>query len=244
MISTRQPLGKVMIFTLAMAFAGSAFAGEARWQCSDGIDNDGDGYADAQDTDCGGAGGGSSPNNLMAFLTDLKNRVDSLEAENAALTSQISDLNSQVEQLQAGGGGGGSTNEALNYMSVVDGQLRISDIDLRVVNGNMLIGEGGSGTGMHNLVIGSANDWDGNYNLVIGTNNVAYSERSFIHGAYNYAVGVSNAALLGGEANMVDTDNGTIAGGQDNYVTNAPFATITGGQKRQTSTNSEIIADG
>jgi len=242
MISIRQPLGKVMILTLAMAFAGSAFAGEARWQCSDGIDNDGDGYADAQDTDCGGAGGGSSPNNLMAFLTNLKNRVDSLEAENAALTSQISDLNSQVEQLQAGGGG--STNEALNYMSVVDGQLRISNIDLQVLNGNVLIGEGGSGTGTHNLVVGSANDWDGDYNVVVGSNNVAYSQRSFIHGAYNYAVGVTNAALLGGEANMVEVDNGTIAGGQQNLVTNAPFATITGGQKRQTSANSEIIADG
>ena len=141
--------------------------------------------------------------------------------------------------------GNGGTNDALNYMSVVDGKLRISNIDLQVLGGNVLIGTGGIGSGLHNLVIGEGNEWDGNHNLILGKDNFANSQRSFIQGRFNYAINnVANAALLGGEANSVTIDNGTIVGGQDNTVTNAPFATITGGDSRQTSYNSEIIADG
>ena len=225
MIPIRQ---KVIILITAMAFAGPTLAGEARWQCYDGIDNDNDGYIDEQDTDCGGIGGGSSPTNLSDFLNDLKNRIE--------------DLETQVEQLQSGGGG---TNDALNYMSVVDGKLRISNIDLQVLNGNVLIGTAGTGIGLHNLVIGTDNAWNGNYNVIVGANNVADSQRSFIHGAYHYAAyNVKNAALLGGEANLVDIDNGTITGGQENWVTNAPFATIVGGEGRYTTYLNEVIADG
>lgn len=200
---------RIILFTVVASFTFMAFtpdrafaATEKGARCSDGVDNDGDGFIDDDDPDC------STFDDLPLRVAELENQVEALLALLGGIT-RLDDPNTGQDTL------------------------RLTGMNLQVVNGAGVTGEFPDGTG--NVIIGynelsldtAPESRTGSHMLVIGTQNSYSSFGGMVVGSTNTASG-SFASVSGGFLNEATGSGSSVSGGIGN-IASGGGSSISGG---------------
>jgi hypothetical protein len=160
-------------------------------------------------------------------LEAIEDRLDALEAENAALQSLLADVT----------------------RGDVDGTdtLTFSGVNLQIVNGE---GETDTVNGLGNLivgyngqtVVGADPDRSGSHSVVVGDGHGWTSHGALIAGRDNTVSGAW-ASVLGGSSGTASGDRAAVVGGRQNTA-GGTGAVVTGGQGNQASGNEATVLGG
>lgn len=163
---------------------------------------------------------------VLDRLSALEDHVDTLEASNGALTTQVEELQSTLAGVTR---------------TTVDGRdtLRFEAMNLHLVNGTGTTD--GTPNGEGNLIIGYSSprmsttsaDRAGSHYLVIGDNHHWTSHGGIVAGMFNTATGPS-ASVLGGAGNTASGQYSTVSGGSSNRASGAG-GSVTGGELNSAS---------
>jgi hypothetical protein len=167
----------------------------------------------------------------------LQTEVANLKAALATANGQLSVLDGRLKTIEAGGGGGGSTNPVLTelarYVKVVPGTLNdlkgphviFYGANVHVESGMGTTDEAGASSGLGNLVVGynekpllsGVGLRDGSHNLVVGPSHAFTSTGGVAFGSGNL-ISAQYGTVLGGVANRSRAFASSILGGNGNSV--------------------------
>jgi len=241
------PVSRIILFTVVASFTFMAFtpdqafaATEKGSRCSDGIDNDGDGFIDDDDPDC------SNFDDLPLRVAELESQVEALLALLGGIT-RLDDPNTGQDTLRLTGmnlqvvSGAGVTGEIPNGTgNVIIGYNELSPdaaLDSR--------------SGSHMLVVGTNNSYSSFGGMVVGSTNTASGAFASVSGGVlNEATG-PGSSVSGGFGNIASGIGSSISGGAiPLYVPGAPNeasgfgSSISGGSGNKASGRFSSISGG
>ena len=168
-------------------------------------------------------------------------RISALEAENTALKTRVSALETLLDGVTRSGN-----------------TLRFSGLNLQIVNGtgstdldlnglgNLIIGYnvdfGDLRTGSHNLVIGDQHSYTNHSGLVSGFNNTLSGRNAFVGGGVGNAAAGDLSFVGGGLLNMASGFVAFVGGGQKNTASNT--GSFVGGGLLNTASGSDAFVAG
>jgi hypothetical protein len=187
-----------------------------------------------------GKRGEPGPSGNPANLASLEGRLESLEAENEALSSTVDEMTSTLAGVRREG-----TTLVFEGMNL---QLLNGPLGDEVTNGlgNLIVGHNespGTQTGSANIVIGSEHQAFTSYGDIIGgAFNEATARRALVTGLQNKASG-PYAGLLGGRFNEATEESTAVVGGAEDRATEI-YAVAIGGRKNRANGGISVAIGG
>ena len=182
--------------------------------------NDGD---DGDDGD-GGDNGGIDESRLEA----IEDRLDALEAENAALQALLADVTR----------GDVDGNDTLTFsglnLQIVNGEGETDTVNglgnlIVGYNGQTVVGADPDRGGSHSVVVGDGHGWTSHGALIAGRDNTVSGAWASVLGGSSGTASGDRAAVLGGRQNSAGGNGAVVTGGQGNQAS-GDEAAVLGGQ--------------
>ncbi|MBF6619218.1 MAG: hypothetical protein ITG02_03190 [Patulibacter sp.] len=151
-----------------------------------------------------------------ATLKAITDRLDALESDNAALRTQVAELQTRFAGVSRSSDAKTLTLEGMN-LQITNGE---GTTDTTNGTGNLIVGYNevpGTQTGSHNLVVGDQHTFSSFGGLLVGLDNSITREWSTALGSSNDASGFASA-VTGGYSNEASGSSSAVTGGRSNYA--------------------------